>query len=487
MPPVPQKLSPPPTGDHLVVSSPAEHVLLLCLNRTRALNSMTPEIQDDIEKVLDWAEREPDVWVIIITGSGRAFCAGHDLKGWLNRPQNQHHLHEHGFAGISSRRSLTKPLIAAVNGLAFGGGTELILNCDLVVASESARFALPEVSRGVVAAQGGIPRLANAAGHQLASEMLLLGRPISAQDAYQRFNILGAKLFSVNAVVPSNKLMSTALEWATIITSNSPDAVQSTKKALLLAKESGMWEGSKRHFESPEHKQAMTGDNIKEGLTAFSRFHIYEGYTAQQVTFPIRLFSRMGCKSIILTNAAGSLNPAIGVGTIMVIQDHLSLPSLTGLNPLFGPTFTPSTPRFIPLSNAYSRQLRKLVFHAAAKLKLSFDALAEGVYCWVTGPTFETAAEGNFLRLAGGDVVGASTVPEVMVAREEGMQVLAMSLVTNMVVMSSGDQKVRAEVERELNGLDHEAHGATSVVSHDEVLAMGLAKAELVKALVVEI
>ncbi|KAG8759467.1 hypothetical protein FRC14_005848 [Serendipita sp. 396] len=125
-------------------------------------------------------------------------------------------------------------------------------------------FALPEVSRGVVAAQGGIPRLANAAGHQLASEMLLLGKPISAQDAYQRFNI-------VNAVVPPGDLMPTALKWAATIVSNSPDAVQSTKKALLLAKESGMWEGSQRHFESPEHKQAMMGGNIKEGLAAFSQ------------------------------------------------------------------------------------------------------------------------------------------------------------------------------------------------------------------------
>ncbi|KAG8759468.1 hypothetical protein FRC14_005849 [Serendipita sp. 396] len=237
-------------------------------------------------------------------------------------------------------------------------------------------------------------------------------------------------------------------------------------------------------------------------VAMLGRLHIYEGHTAQQVTFPIRLFSRMGCTNIILTNAAGSLNPAIGVATIVVIQDHLSLPSLTGLNPLIGPTFTPSTPRFIPLSDAYSRSLRKLVFHAAAKLNLPYGALSEGVYCWVTGPTFETAAEGTFLRLAGGDVVGASTVPEVAVAKEEGMQILALSLVTNMVVISSADQGVRAEVERELVGERviayavtdtvqnteiQESHEPTTVVSHDEVLATGLAKAELMKALVVEV
>jgi hypothetical protein len=88
---------------------------------------------------------------------------------WLQHPRTENSLHEHGFGGISSRRTLTKPLIAAVNGIAYGGGTELILNCDLVIASEKAKFALPEVSRGVVAAQGGIPRLSNAAGHQVRS------------------------------------------------------------------------------------------------------------------------------------------------------------------------------------------------------------------------------------------------------------------------------------------------------------------------------
>jgi purine-nucleoside phosphorylase len=87
------------------------------------------------------------------------------------------------------------------------------------------------------------------------------------------------------------------------------------------------------------------------------------------------------------------------------------------------------------MSNAYSRPLRKLLFHALHKLNLPQSTLAEGTYCWVTGPTFETAAEGSFLQMSGGDVVGASTVPEVIVAREEGMEVLAMSLVTNMVLM----------------------------------------------------
>lgn len=103
------------------------------------------------------------------------------------------------------------------------------------------------------------------------------------------------------------------------------------------------------------------------------------------------------------------------------------------------------------MSNAYSRSLRKLLFHASHKLNLPQGTLAEGTYCWVTGPTFETAAEGSFLRISGGDVVGASTVPEVIAAREEGMEVLAMSLVTNMVLMPEMmERSVRAEVQAEL-------------------------------------
>lgn len=156
---------------------------------------------------------------------------------------------------------------------------------------------------------------------------------------------------------------------------------------------------------------------------------------------------------LLVTNAAGSLNPLIPVGTILVIHDHLSFPGLTALNPLAGPKYASDTPRFLPLSNAYSRTLRKCVFHAMHKLGFPASTLAEGTYCWVTGPTFETAAEGRFLHMAGGDVVGASTVPEVVVAREEGMEVLALSLVTNMVIMPDHVRRsVREEVEVELVG-----------------------------------
>lgn len=135
----------------------------------------------------------------------------------------------------------------------------------------------------------------------------------------------------------------------------------------------------------------------------------------------------------------------------MVIQDHLAIPNLTGhLNPLFGPQLSPDYPRFLPLSDAYSVKLRRLAFLAANNLGLENDALAEGVYAWVSGPTYETPAEGRFLRAAGADVVGMSTVPEVVAAREEGMEVMVLSLVTNAVVIPETYRSIKAEVQAEV-------------------------------------
>lgn len=121
------------------------------------------------------------------------------------------------------------------------------------------------------------------------------------------------------------------------------------------------------------------------------------------------------------------------------------------MHPLLGPQHDLSLPRFLPLSDAYSRSLRKLVFKAAYELSIERGALAEGTYAWVSGPTYETPAEGRFLRAAGADVVGMSTVPEVVAAREEGMNVLVLSLVTNAVVIPSGYKSVRDEVEAEVS------------------------------------
>jgi len=182
---------------------------------------------------------------------------------------------------------------------------------------------------------------------------------------------------------------------------------------------------------------------------------------------------------------------------------------MTGLNVLIGPTLTPNTPRFIPLHNAYSLVLRKLAFKAyLTNPELSSKlTLAEGTYAWVTGPTYESSAEGRFLSTAGADVVGASTVPEVLVAREEGMEVLVLSLVTNSVVMAQ-KESIRVEVEAQLvcqmffegqiltieeikfqaGSINNEVGvHVEQVVSHEEVLNTGNDKAADVRALVTAI
>ncbi|KAF5312114.1 hypothetical protein D9619_002431 [Psilocybe cf. subviscida] len=139
----------------------------------------------------------------------------------------------------------------------------MLLNCDLVVADEKAVFALPEVKRGVVAVQGGIPRLAHAAGHQRAAEMLLLGKNVSAAEARDRFGF-------VNILAPADSVLPTALSLAQQIIANSPDAVQSTKQALLLSQGMGHNEVVHRHVWSDTSRRVYKGRNIKEGLKAFS-------------------------------------------------------------------------------------------------------------------------------------------------------------------------------------------------------------------------
>ncbi|KAI0634531.1 hypothetical protein C8Q77DRAFT_1194637 [Trametes polyzona] len=241
----------------------------------------------------------------------------------------------------------------------------------------------------------------------------------------------------------------------------------------------------------PGHKSSLAFGLIGPGqgvpvVAMLGRLHPYEGHKLATVVYPIRVMARLGVKHLIITNAAGALNPNIAVGTIVVIQDHLALPNLTGMNPLLGPPVGPEYPRFLPLSTAYSASLRRLAFLAAHKLKLGLDALAEGVYAWVSGPTYETPAEGRMLRNAGADVVGMSTVPEVVAGKEEGMEVLVLSLVTNMVVIPNKYRSIKEEVEAELAGKPV-VRQEEETVSHEEVLLIGKQKAEVMKNLVEKI
>jgi purine-nucleoside phosphorylase len=179
------------------------------------------------------------------------------------------------------------------------------------------------------------------------------------------------------------------------------------------------------------------------------RFHSYEGHSMQTVTAPVKLMRALGAELLVVTNAAGGLNRSYAVGDLMVISDHIGLPLLAGKHPLVGlndDTF--GGPRFLPVSDAYDPALRQLVVESAAELGLDFVHRG-GCYCFVSGPAYESAGESRMLLQLGGDSVGMSTVPEIIVARHCGMKVLGLSLITNSVRLP-GDEGPAASHEEVL-------------------------------------
>jgi purine-nucleoside phosphorylase len=156
------------------------------------------------------------------------------------------------------------------------------------------------------------------------------------------------------------------------------------------------------------------------------RAHVYEGYSMQQVTYGVRVLQSIGARSMVFTNAAGGINLALERGGLVLISDHINL---QGANPLVGPNDDALGPRFPDMSEAYSRDYREIAKAVATELCIS---MTEGVYAAMLGPSYETPAEIRYLRAIGADVVGMSTVPEVIVANHMGMKVLGISCVTNM-------------------------------------------------------
>ncbi|EEH17771.2 hypothetical protein PABG_00334 [Paracoccidioides brasiliensis Pb03] len=260
--------TPPPQSSVYLLSYPAPRVLLVTINRARYMNSIPFQGHWDLHTIWQWFDDEPTLQVGIVTGVGdKAFCAGQDLLE-LERnsktPPAQEYLKGHppsGFAGISQRKG-KKPIIAAVNGFAFGGGFEICLNCDIVVASPRAKFALPEAKRGVYAAAGGLPRVVRIAGLQIASEIALTGRSISAEEAkaWQLINRISET---------HESLMDEALSLAKEISSLSPDAIIVTRAGLREAWEVG--DVSKAVFNTHMRysKNLYEGQNLREGLAAF--------------------------------------------------------------------------------------------------------------------------------------------------------------------------------------------------------------------------
>jgi len=166
--------------------------------------------------------------------------------------------------------------------------------------------------------------------------------------------------------------------------------------------------------------------NGKSVLVMQGRYHFYEGFTLQQIGFPIRIFRELGIKTLILTNACGAINSTFEPGDLMVLTDHLNV---VGQNPLIGENVEELGPRFPDAGEIYSKSLIEAAFSAAESLQI---CLRKGVYAWWSGPSYETPAEIRMLRCLGADAVGMSTVPEALVASHMGMKVLAIACLTNM-------------------------------------------------------
>ncbi|MEZ4516269.1 MAG: purine-nucleoside phosphorylase [Chloroflexota bacterium] len=169
----------------------------------------------------------------------------------------------------------------------------------------------------------------------------------------------------------------------------------------------------------------------REVLVLQGRSHFYEGYDMSQLALPPRVMHALGVKTLILTNAAGGLNPSFQAGDLMVIRDHLNFPGMAGHNPLYGPNDNSLGPRFPDMTDAYDPELRTLAHQAARNAGFEMQ---EGVYAYVAGPSFETPAELRFLQFAGGDAVGMSTAPSTVTARHMGMRVLGISTISNMAL-----------------------------------------------------
>jgi enoyl-CoA hydratase/carnithine racemase len=235
------------------------NVLVVTMNRPEVYNAVHPPMQHEMAAIWDAFSSDPEMWVAILTGAGtKAFSAGNDLKyaakgGGVTLPPT-------GFGGLSKRFDLEKPIIAAVNGFAMGGGFETALACDIIIAAETATFALPEVKVGFLAATGGVQRLSRYIGRLAAQELLYTGRHVGAEEAL--------KLGLVNAVVPQADLIAAAMAKAEEIASVSPSAVKATKRVMnAMARDEHLPESLDYSLEVVADL-AKTED-FREGVNAF--------------------------------------------------------------------------------------------------------------------------------------------------------------------------------------------------------------------------
>lgn len=234
------------------------HIAILTLNRPEARNAVNGEVTTAIEAALDDIEANPDIRVAILTANGKVFCAGADLKEVSSGNARALMTKKGGFAGLV-RRDRVKPLIVAISGSAVGGGTEIALACDIVVAAKSAHFGLPEVKRCLLAGAGGLFRLPRVVGQSVAMEMILTGDPISAQRAYE--------LGLASKVVEDDQLMTEALTLAGRIADNAPLAVQASMK--IASKASSEEDNTLWSLSNQAIRDIGKAEDFKEGPRAF--------------------------------------------------------------------------------------------------------------------------------------------------------------------------------------------------------------------------
>ncbi|MBV9516386.1 MAG: crotonase/enoyl-CoA hydratase family protein [Mycobacteriaceae bacterium] len=240
------------------------NVEVITINRPDSRNAVNGAVSQAVGDALERANRDPDVWAVVITGAGdKSFCAGADLKAIARRENLYHPQHgEWGFAGYV-HHVIDKPTIAAVNGTALGGGTEIALASDLVVAAQSASFGLPEVKRGLVAAAGGVFRIIDHLPRKVAVELLFTGDPISAADA--------ARWGLINQVVADGTALDAALALAHRVTVNAPLAVQVSKRVAygvddgVITDEEPKWARL-----MAEVRNLLKSQDAKEGPLAFA-------------------------------------------------------------------------------------------------------------------------------------------------------------------------------------------------------------------------
>jgi enoyl-CoA hydratase/carnithine racemase len=268
-------ITPPPPVHHSLITFPTPSILLITLNRPKALNCINTRGHYELDALYTWFDNEPSLRCAILTGAGRAFCAGADLKEWdnanhstqsqdgkegLSREAKERGMPPSGF-GALSRRGGKKPVICAVNGICFGGGCEMIINADMVVADQDAQFGLPEVKIGVVALAGALSRLVRTVGRQRAMEMALTGRVLKAEEA-REWGL-------ANRVVEKGKCVEEAIRLAEMVVGNSPVCVIGSREGIKMGWEGIGAEEATRWTQEVWYKRMDKGENMKDGVRSF--------------------------------------------------------------------------------------------------------------------------------------------------------------------------------------------------------------------------